>query len=470
MGIGDYVSVSVLISLSRTAVTQNFSVPMVAGYHTHWPQRIKFYSTQGIAAALVADGFSTTEATYKAALIIAEQEPAPGQIAIGRRANKPLQTITLTIGDATTGNVLGFTLVDSAGGTHAIAYTIPGASTTTTVATAVAALINAIPSVGAVIGTVTAAVAVITIARTDGALTDVQGWLTQSTLTTAVVLANTTADPGIAADLVAIQAANSIGWYALILDSNAKAEIVAAQAFIEATGQGGKVAFYDSSDSANITSATTDVFSALQTSGYQRCIIQQNDSQLLSYAGAALAGKVLALNPGSWTAAYMDPVGPPADTDQSLTDSQKFILNTASTTNPGNGGKNGNYFKVVAGNAIVYPGSCPNGQYFDNIVFLDWFQSNAQADVFNVFLGLNKVPLTDNGIGLLGDALETRANIGASPQFGGIDATQPIVLTKPKASAISPTDRAKRNVPGLGISFFLSNAIQTTEVQVQVTP
>lgn len=470
MGLSDFVSVAVAVVLSRTVITQTFNVPLVVGFHSHWPQRSKTYSTQGLAAALVADGFATGEATYKAAITTASQQPAPGQIVIGRRANKPLQTITLTIVDSTTGNLIGFTLVGSDGASHAISYTIPSASTPTTVGAAVAALINAISGASTTIGTVTAATGVITIARTDGTLTDVQGWQTQSTLNTAVTLADVTADPGIAADLIAIFAANTTGWYGLALDSNSKAEIVAAQAWVESTGQGGKVAFYSNSDSADTTSATTDVFSALQTASYQKCLIHYNGQQLLNYMGAAMAGLLLAKNPGSYTASYKSVVGPPADTDATLSESQALILNSVSTSTPGNGGKSGNYYKVQGGVPFTTAGACPNGQWFDNIVFIDWLVVNLQAAGVNVLLGADKTPLTDYGIGKLKDAYTGVLLLGASPQFGGLDRARPIVVTVPTVASLSSTNRAQRNVPGVTASAFLSGAIQTTQLNVTVSP
>lgn len=467
MSIADSVVVNISVSLSAAPSVQALNTPLIAAYHTLYAARQKSYSGQGGAGllAMIADGFTVNSAAYKAAAILCSQQPSPANFIIGKRTLKPQQTLTLTMTDATAGDSVNFTIVGSTGVATQINYTIPGSSTTTSVATAVAALISAIPSLAATIGTVTPAVAVITLARTDGLLTDIQGWLANGLAN--VQLADTTADPGIATDLAAIAAAGPGAFYGVVLDSNSAAEITGAAAWVEATGQGGKFGFFNNSDFNCVNGGSTaDIFSTQQVLGHKKCHIQYNGSQLLSYAGASAAAWALVRNPGSYAMAQnMTLPGVPADTDVTLPEAQALIINAHTASSPTTLGKGGNYYKVTASLLASFWGYTPSGQFADVTIFIDWLQVNMQADVFAVIAGLPKVPFTNLGIGLIVGAIDTRLRIGASPAFNGIDGTQPITVTAPSAQSVDNTDKVARNLPNVAWSAFLSGAIETTVIQ-----
>lgn len=427
---------------------------MIAAYHTAWTDRIRYYSS---VAALLTDGFTVNSPAYKAATAIMSQNPSVTQFAVGRRANKPQQTLTLTVTDATQGDVYKFTLVGSDGSSHPISYTVPGAATTTTVATGILALITAIPSVATIIGTATSAVNVITIARSDGLLTDVQGWMlgVAASPSTMLQLADTTADPGIAADLAAIYAVDSINWYGLCLDSNSALEIEAAAAWVEATGTGGKLFACNNSDFPNVNNAvTTDVNSVLKAASYMKTNLQQNNSQLLCYAGAAMLGNRLPSNPGSDTWAYKTLKGVPADSPQTMTET--FITTLKN--------KNGNWYATVGGVNISFPGQSPQGEFSDIARFLDWLQANMQVDVFTLLASLPKVPYTDVGIDQVVATVKTRLKIGGSNQFGGLDLTRGYTVSAPTRAQVSTSDANNRNLSGVTFSAFLAGAIHTVTV------
>lgn len=324
------------------------------------------------------------------------------------------------------------------------------------------------------VGAVAVGTAVLTLSRTDGKLTDVQGWLSNGFGN--VQLQDNTADPGIATDLAAIRAANNGAWYALILDSNSSAEIQAAAAWAEATGTGGKYLFWNNSDWGNWqTSVSNDVFSKLQTAAYVRDFGLQNNQQLLCYAGAALCSQVLAMNPGSYSLAYKTLSGVPADNDTTLPEAGAMALNSYTASNPTGKGKLGNYYKTVAGVNWTFPGITPSGEYADIALFVDWLFVNMQADVVGVMAGLPKLPFTDFGLGLLGDAIDFRLRLGASPTYGGIvpdgqDPNRPIKVTVPKASSFTPAQRQTRNASGFSWSAGLSGAILVANVTGSLIP
>ena len=352
------------------------------------------------------------------------------------------------------------------------------ASDMCTAATAAAA-INAQLLLLSNIGTPSVSGAVVTLSRVDGSLTDISGWVANGFAD--IQLRDTTADPGIAMDLAAIKAANNGAFYGIALDSNSAAEIEAAAAWVEATGVGGKFFFTNNSDFRNTDiSVTDDVFSELQTLSIIRTFIQQNDQELLCYAGAATMGQMLAMNPGSYTMAFKSLPLVPADSDTTLTEGQAMVLNTMSASTPGPGGKSGNYYKTVAGQNWIFPGSTPSGvsgsfKFADLVIGVDWLQTNMQADVAAVIAGLPKLPYTNIGMSLIKNAIYARLSLASSPQYGlivpdGSDPTRPIKITVPDVSTLTPQQRASRGVTGITWSAGLQGAIETAKVQGTLLP
>lgn len=353
--------------------------------------------------------------------------------------------------------------------------------TSATAATAIAAAINGLSNVGiaSVITSVTPTpnageTATVQIARTDGFLNDIQGWLANGFAS--LQLQDVTEDPGVVADLEAIRAANNGAWYGFTLDSNSQAEIEAAAQWTEATLLGGKVFFTNNSDWQNTqVSVTTDVFSELQIDSYTRTFLQQNDQALLCFSGGATLSQALAMNPGSYTLAYKELPGVPADSDTTLTEAQALALNTMTAADPGPGGKNGNYFKTTSSQNWLFPGCCPSGRFMDLTIGIDWLYVNIQAAVLAAIAGLPKLPYTDMGIGALKDAIDGVLRLGSTPAYGlilpdGQDPARPINVTVPTVASLTSAQRATRNVPGISFSAGLQGAIETTTVRGTLIP
>lgn len=342
-------------------------------------------------------------------------------------------------------------------------------SPTSFAATAVETLIAAIANAATVVGAVSVAANVITIARTDGNLTGYSAWSPN------LQLADTTADPGITADLEAIQSFNNQGWYAFAIDSNSAAEVKAAAAYAATTGVGGKFFFGNNSDYlATQVPTTTDVFSVLQAATNAKCLVVYDGQNTLGYSGAAAMGYALGRNPGSYAFGYKALQGVTADSDSSLSESQALALNTMTASSPGSGGKNGNYYRTVAGQNFVWPGVCPNGEFADVAIGADWLQVNVQADVLDAIIGLPKVPFTDFGIGIIRAAIKGRLVIAASPAFGLLDPARidsaPYGVFVPTAASVPQTQRANRNLPNVSWEAGLAGAILTTTIGGTIVP
>lgn len=366
-------------------------------------------------------------------------------------------------------------------------YTGAGAASDTAVlvctqATAAAALATAInaltitgSSVAASIGTVAASGANVTISRIDGNLTDVQNWTSNGF--SSLQLTDLTADPGITADLTAIKAANPGAWFGLILDSNSSAEILSAAAWTEATGQTGQVFFANNSDAINgqASGDTSSVFYELHQLGYTRTLAQNNSTQLLNYGGASICAYMLSQNPGSTVAAYKSQPGVPADSPITLPEANALAINSMTATNPGPGGKFGNYYKTTAGQNWLWPGCVPSGQWMDIIIGATAVNLAVQQAVASVLAGLPKVPFDDFGLGLIGTAIEAVLRLFSTSQYNfilpdGQDPARPISVLIPKASSLTSAQRASRDVTGFAWSAGLQGAALNAKIAGTLLP
>jgi hypothetical protein len=540
------VSVRITTASAPSITQEAFSVGSVIGYHTHYPDRQRTYTSP---AALVADGFSTTEPLYRAASIYFDQNPGPTELVVGRRANAYTQTVDLTLTDVTVGDLYSVTVIGSDDVSHLVQFTSTGVPSTDalTLASYFAATggpvtqsgtgpavtftgtaaanqtivitittagirgtaafqwslngvvqqtgqltaatfalgttgltanfgtgtsyaLNTTYTVTSIVncGTVTTSVSLVTFTQAAGKLTDFVQW--QSGPVQNIQLTDVTADPGITADLANIYAANTLSFYGVSLDSNSKAEVLSATAWVEATGQGGKVGFFNNSDAQCVQAlaTATDLFTETQLLSYKKSFILYSGQELLCYSGVSAMSYALAQNAGSYTLADKQLPGVLADTDTSLTLNQALVLNTDSTSTPGTGGKNGNYYAQESGLNNVWPGVTPSGQYMDYTIWLDWINLQIQASVYAAKAGPPKLPYDDNGIGVIGQAILNPLKLAATPAYNAVIADT-IVVTVPTAASVSLASQANRDLPNCSFSCTYSGAIQTVEVTGTVT-
>lgn len=456
-----FVTVQVSLSASATPTIESFGTPMLLAFLSAAavsvnPALFRVYDSGSALTAMVADGIQTTDVAYRKMEVALAAPTAPAQVALGRRTRAMTQILALTFADTNVGTTYVATFIGYDGVSHTYSLTSTGVPATD--AASYAALMTA-----GDLGTVTVSTTTITMTGAAGKLLDIENWSSN------MQLANTTADPGVAADLAAVSAVDSIDWYGVALDSNSPAEIEAAQAYVEATDVGGKVAFYDDADYANVTGSTSDVFSILESEGYNKAYLQQSNRQVLGGGGFGLLSQLLALSPGSYTAAYKSIPGVLADTDATLTPSQSLILNTMSASAPGPGGKKGNFYRTASGLNLTWPGCAPSGRFIDNTIFIDVMQVQVQADIIALVAGLPKVPIDAIGLGLIGDTIKARMNILGKAPYGGLDPAT-IVVNVPAVASISPTDDANRNVPGFSATAKLTGAGQTLGVKIVLVP
>lgn len=83
--IDDVVSVTITQN-TQTVSRQAFGWGLVIGSHSKWTDRLKWYDRADFSAAMIADGFLTTDAIYLAVEAYFAQSPCPTRVAVGRWA------------------------------------------------------------------------------------------------------------------------------------------------------------------------------------------------------------------------------------------------------------------------------------------------------------------------------------------------------------------------------------------------
>lgn len=547
----DLVNVSIT-SQTRTVSRQGFGTPLIAAYHTRWADRVRSYTS---LSAMRTDGFKTSDPVYKIAAAVFAQSPAPKRVRIGRRASAFTQVVDLT--PTTPGNLEVFTVEVSG---LAATFTADASATLAEACTGVAAAINGLADVDAILATggassaseqtlsgtqlngvtgyramsparrVTlvlsshadwdASTAVITGTDVDGAaltanLTIPNGGNTTLTTTAAfrtvtsiylpaqsgtggtftagvaapvtadgtsgtkvvctspagelhsykvttsnagvlnLAIKDATADPGLAADLDAILAANA-DWYGLLLDSQGYAEVATASTGAAAWTEANKrLLVVQTADGLVLSAASiTDLGYVLKAAGYARTSFIYTPGLYTEWHAAAWMGERLPAEPGSDTWAFKQLRGV---SSYELTDTQRDALE----------GKNGNHYLTAGGNAITYPGKSASGEWLDVTRFIDWLKARMRERIFGVQLNGPKIPFTNAGIGRI--VTEVRAQLEDGRTVGGIDPDVPFTVTAPLASEVSSADRAARVLSGVEFNAKLAGAIHQLEISGNVS-
>jgi hypothetical protein len=424
-----------------------FGIPLIAGYHTHYPDLVRYYSS---LAGLITDGFAVTDDIYLAAAAIMAQSPSVLQFAVGRRTHQDTQVLKLTLTSTSTLDTYKVTIVDAVGGVHLLSMPSTGVVATDAASLATAATALSVPNC-----TVTSNATSITLTQAAGKLLDLQGW-DQSVLTTPILqVADTSTDPGLAADLAAIQAADD-NWYGLCLANNAPSLVAAAMAWVEPAK---KIGAFNCSDTAIELATTGNVALTTQALGYARSAGLYSRSKLKSFSGAAALGMALPPDPGSITWAYKNLVGVPSDKlSQSV---QNNVLAAG-----------WNYFTTFKGSRVLQPGVSVAGEFMDIAQGVDWFTDLLVTNLFALLVGEKKVPFTDKGGDKILSVLKAANQKAVQQNFAdpGDDITPAPSATVPKVGTISAVNRAKRIFAGSTVAFKLAGAIQNLTLTGTVTP
>lgn len=435
MSIDDILDLSIAVD-SQFPAKAGFGVPLLVAYHTGANMFDMYKSLTD-----VADDHDVNSAPYLMARAAFSQQPRPKTIAIGKRLTSPTMIVTLTPKNVSASKVYAFNFVSALG-------VVTPVSASGATATIVAAA-WAVQLAGIVGATAAAATGVLTItAGAAGSYFNVTGLPDLNV----IAVENTTADPGLTADLNAIYDVDSTTWYGFSLDSESKAEILAAAAWTEPLQ---KIHLYNSSDSKIADNTiSTDVASSLKAAAYARTAGLFAQSNMRDYRALALMSKMFTTIPGASTWYYQTLAGITVD---------KI--------------KGGDVAKIAAKNIGVYLVTANlnatdriktgSGEFLDVVVGRDALYAQLGETIWGYIYSASnsggKVPFTDGGIKVIQGLILGVLN--AFGDSGFLDKGSPFTVNFPRAKDIDPSDKAARHLPGGTFGATMQGAIHTLELR-----
>lgn len=437
MALSDLFTITINSS-TRTPSGPSYGTPLLVAYHTvGGAARTLTYAAGTALSDMVTAGFAATSSAYLMAQAVLSQSPAPANIVIGRRALPNTQVVVLTVLSAVAGTYFDF-LVDG----NPIQRTVPGSSTTTAEATALAALINT--ALGAKATAVGAGANITITNAVAGTSVQYQNWAPF------LSYASTTTDAGsnLAADLAAIRLEND-DWYGFAIDTNSKVENTQAVVFAEANR---KIFCGTSSDTAcGDPASTTDLMFLMKAGQYARSYLQFAGLDNRNHAGAAMLGSRLPAQPGSDTWMYKTQVGVTPENRKSMTAGQRLAILA----------KNGNVYELVGGIGITSEGKSPSGEFMDIVRGRDWLQDTIQLRIFGQQLAVPKNAYTDKSVAVFEFVLKGALQDGET--VGLLAPGESQTFTVPVLSVAAAT-RAARQYNGLSFSARYAGAIHKMNI------
>lgn len=445
MSVFDIVDVQITKE-SATVDRAGFGVGLIAAYHEVTGNIVDEYAD---LVEMTDAGFAVTSTAYKKANKYFSQTFKPSKVLIGRRQAPTEQIVSLTPTDISPGLAYLVQVVGLDGAIVTGEFIVP-ASPGNTVAAIVTGLIADLGAVAGVdVSDDTTAMGLALTTPADGGLFDVQLFAEKGKGN--LDLANTSADPGIAADLALFRSERS-DWYGLMLDSNSKEEVLAAASWAEAQ----TVLFLsETSDAAcGDLGSTTDVMALLSAASYVRTACIFSGRQLLSGSGAAWAGEMFPRDPGSATWNFKTLNGILVDDLQGVF---KSVIE----------GKNGNYYITIGGQNTTQDGRSSGNEWLDVTRGIDWLTARIAEDVFALLKAAPKIPYTDSGADRVGGTVAARLEIAIQREVLASDPAP--VVTVPKVADVPSATRAARLLPDVKFTGQLAGAIHSVEVRGKVT-
>lgn len=447
--------VSVTITAdSRTPSRQGFGTPLVMTYHTVFADAYKKYSR---LSEMSTDGFTSNDHAYRMANSIWLQNPTVPQIVVGRLGSAPSFVTQLTMTSAVqgahvrlkilaadagtltdpvvTGGTISPTGALTAGTVVTIDYVIQAAATTTTVATAVESLIEAVPGIASAPSSAVISITPVTAGKRPFVY-DLENCTVEET----------TADAGYDTALTALELLDDT-WYFVHIDSSSTANIMDVAAW---TLSRKKIFFASTQSSAELAGTGTLGFD-LDALGNNRTVLLYT-ANAHEFGAAGWVGGQAPKTPGSVTWAFKEIKGL---TPKALTTSQRSALEA----------DNINHYQTVAGLDITRPGVVTNGEFIDIIHGVDALEARIKEDVFALLAGTDKVPFTESGFALIESAIDAacQAFVGTDEQ-PGLLVKDSIEVIMPNLADISAADKAARRLTGIRFSADLAGAVHYTSI------
>lgn len=282
-------------------------------------------------------------------------------------------------------------------------------------------------------------------------------------------LRDATAQPAttLAVDLAAMRAEDP-DWYALnVADAQSAAQITAIATYAEALEI---VHLPDTFDSACEDNVDTDIISTNRNAARLRTFPVYSRVNPGRFPACALAGAVLGIDPGRWTAAYKTLSGVSPDTLSP--DAVTRIIGSTSSPVSGKGGVIYSSVRpdgVATGQNVTLGGLGGGAEWLDIVQGIDFTQALIQERTWNILLNATKLGFTAEGIdqleGATRGALET---VSRAPY--GVLVESSISIERVEVGDVATADKQNRYYDGIRWDAIVQGAIHTFRVRGTVRP
>jgi hypothetical protein len=422
--------VSVIISAaSRSPTRQGFGVPAVMSYHTVFPERFRRYTSP---ASMLLDGFAAHSSAYRMAAALFRQSPSVPEVVVARSEVCPAFSSSLTIVSATQGARIRARIIDSAGAVQNLSYLIPAAATTSTVAIAVEAIIEAYTGIASSV-----AGAVITI--TPDAAT---GYRPSVTAIENCLVEDTTLDAGYDTQIANLFADDS-SWYFFATDAVSAPNVLKLAAWASTYK---RLYFAATSDSAELTSGGT-LGATLKSQGNTYTVLvyspDPSEEAAVSWVGACAPKSA---GPLTWANKELRGVSP-----ANLTDTQIGNLE----------GDNINHYTTIAGLGAVRTGAVSSGEWIDVVLKTDALLADIQESVWAMLANADAIPFDDQGLEVITSAIDGALR---RSEAGGLLLPGESTVTMPSLASIPAADRRARLLKGVEFSGVYASAVHAVQL------
>lgn len=417
------------IVLSNFIVTLGASQPTISVTETvEQKDEIRSYST----IEAVAEDFSTSDVEYKKALALFSQDLSPEVIKIGRRRTPVTQVVevsVITVADDTdytvTLNGTEFTYTSQIG--DVAADIVDG-------------LIAAIDAGDEPVST------------TDNGDTftltaDVPGESFDIEVTINLSFTTTTANQGMAGDILKAEQVDN-DWYYLIITTSLVLDIKEASKTIEAMN---KLFFYKTSDADVKNNVSGNIGEFIKNKGYDRTV-QFYIGDSASHPDAAWIGGQAPKDPGSITWKFKPLNGVTVD-NLTTTEKNNLIAN------------NVNYYTAIGGVNIAREGYVASGEWIDIMNGTDWIQARIEENVYSALVNSDKIPYTNAGIDVVKSKVKQILLQAVGRSILVDEPDRPLSVTAPDILDIPTNDKTQRILRDVKFSGYYAGAIHKVYIQ-----
>lgn len=417
------------IALTEFAVTLGASQPTILVTETV-EQKDEIRSYTSIDA--VGEDFATSDAEYKKANALFSQDLNPEVIKIGRRRTPVAQVVEVAIVTVT----------------PTTDYTVKLNGIDFTYTSAISDLAaNIVDGLIAAINGGSEPVSTTDNGNTFTITADIPGESFDIEVTTNLSFTTTTANQGMAGDVLKAQETDD-DWYFLLITTSLELDILEGAKAIESRF---KLFFYKTSDINVRDNVADNIAQQLKDKGYDRTI-QFYIGDSASHPDAAWVGGQGGKDPGSITWIYKPLNGVTVDT-LTETQIQNLIAN------------NVNYYTSRGGVSITREGNVASGEFIDIMHGTDWITARIQENVYAALVNSGKIPYTNAGIDVVKSKIKQILFQAVNRNILVDEPSRPLTVTAPDILAIPTNDKTQRILRNVKFSGFYTGAVHKVMIQ-----